>query len=258
MAATALHGLLLNLREALAMWLGFVALATALVLTGALLSGYARYSRARRAMRLPRARLAEQAEELRRQAEELAEAATRAAETAAGRHAEWLAIHRAKEAAWLAYDAADVVARRVVRAAMFPTPDAPPSPDEMAERERYLHRAATGAYRRGELSVEQLTWVLSHRNGWDPGRHPVDQEVMLRQAGWRRLLRAYQAVSEIERTARQAADAAQAAKRGLDDEAFAAALRAHRARCRLASGTTRRPPAGAARRPSLARMLHPA
>jgi hypothetical protein len=238
------------------MWLAFAGLVTAVVVAGVLVSAYVRHARTRRASpaRLYRARLTAQAEELRRHAEELAEAAGRAAETATARQAEWLALHRAKEAAWLAYDAAEVAARRAVQASVFPTPDEPPSPDEVAERERYLHRAATGAYRRGELSVEQLSWVLSHRNGWDPRRHPVDQEVMLRQAGRCRLLRAYQAVSEIERAARQAADAADVAKRSLDDEAFTAALRAHRARSRLAAEATRRPPVIPARRPSLARL----
>ena len=53
---------------------------------------------------------------------------------------------------------------------------------EPAYRERFLHRKAMAACSRKELSALDLSDALAHRKGWDPKRHPVDQEVVLRRA----------------------------------------------------------------------------
>ena len=90
-------------------------------------------------------------------------------------------------------------------------------------RERHLHRAANDAYRNGELSVAQLLDVLCHRNGWDPSRHPIEQETTLRLIARERTLRAYRTASDLERAAWQAADVAAASKHSLDAEAYTAA-----------------------------------
>jgi hypothetical protein len=158
-------------------------------------------------------------------------------------------LQHAQEAAWRAYDEADAATRRVVRATAYPAPDGPLTPAERAARERYLHRAATGAYRRGELSVEQLCEVLTHRNGWDLGRHPFDHEAQLRRIGRNRLLHTYRTVSDLERTTWSEACVAAAARRSLVDEAFAAALRAHRAQSRLTAAVPRQRHSGSVRRP---------
>ncbi len=249
----AVHGLLLDLREALAIWLALVGLA---VLACAALSAPARRGRQRRPKPAAPARARRTAParrerpewtvvdtnstvreaggdstaaESRRYAEEVAVAAARAADAADRWRAEWLAVAKAKEAAWRAYEAAETAARRAFRAAAFPTPEEPLTPGECKARERYLRRAASEAYRRGELSLDQLNDALSHRNGWDPHLHPFEQDVILRRIGLARKLRAYQTVSAMERGAWETVESAEAAKASLRREAYAAALRARQA-----------------------------
>ncbi|MGC9668772.1 hypothetical protein ACNTMW_19715 [Planosporangium sp. 12N6] len=190
--------------------------------------------------RFRRVRLRAQAAELHRYAEELRVAASRAEVTAERRHREWTVAHQTREAAWQAFEAADAAARRASLAAAYPLPSSADDPDDRGFRERYLHDAATAAYQRGELTAEQLADVLAHRNGWDPRRHPCEQEAMLRRAGRQRMLAAYRTAAEMERAARHAADTAAAARRSLDDEAFAAGLRARQASVRLAAELPRR------------------
>jgi hypothetical protein len=264
----AVHEFMLGIREALAIWLALVALA---VFALVCLLAPDRLRRRRDAARehrrdaardhrrretpaqVRRNRLATEAADLARYADEVAVAASRSAVTAQRRHENWVAAQRTQDATWRAFEAADTAARRVVRAAAFPVPSTPLTPSEFADRERYLHRAATEAYRRGELSVEQLSGALSHRNGWDPRRHPFEQEAVLRRAAQRRLLRVYQAASALERTAWHANEMAAVAKRSLDDEAFDAAERARQAGVRLAAGKpSRYPSARVVRRPTLA------
>jgi hypothetical protein len=256
----AVHELLLGLREALAIWLALVAITVIALLCMSLPEQRRRATRGpqRPTGRVPRAQLHHtrmfvQAEELARYAEEVAVAAERAGVTVERRHDEWAAAQRTQEAAWRAYEAADAAARRVIRAGAFPLPTTDPTPSEFASRERYLHRAATEAYRRGELTVEQLSDALAHRNGWDPRRHPFEQQAMLRLATRRQMLRAYEEASAIERTTWHAADMAVVAKRSLDQEASVAARRAREARALLTVETPkRRSPMTAARRPTLA------
>lgn len=265
------HELLLGMREALVIWLVLLIMAIAAFASLAAPGRRERRMERRREAearvdwaQLRRVRVAAQAEERRtrvltqaeelgRYAEEVAVAAGRAAVTARGRHAEWVAAQRTQEAAWRAYDAADTAARRVLKAAAFAIPEMPLTDEERTARERYMRRITADAYRRGELPVEQLSDVLAHRNGWDPHRHPCEQEAMLRRAVMRQMLRAYQAASTLERTAWHATEMAATAKRSLDDEAFAAAQQAQLAQTRLAVvAPPRRSRAGLARRPSLA------
>jgi hypothetical protein len=193
-------------------------------------------------------------EELSRYAEEVAVAAARAGVTARRRREDWLAAQRERDEAWRAYEEADAAARRVLRAAAFGLPTTPGTPREFVDRERYLHRTATDAYRRGELALEQLNDALAHRNGWDPRRHPFEQEAVVRRAGRHRLLRIYQTTAAMERAAWYASDMASIAKRSLDNEAYVAATRARHERGRHGTGAParRRWPWGAAQRPTLA------
>ncbi len=182
--------------------------------------------------------------DLSRYAAEVAVAASRAAVTAERRRQEWRAVHNAQDAAWRAYEAADRAARRLILAAAFPIPeedDPAVSAEEARRRERYLLRAATSAYHRGELTIEELSAAMTHHNGWDPRLHPFEQDLILSCAGRSRLLRTYQAVSEIERIAWHQAEMAAVAQRSLNEEAFAAAMRAHRAQHPVPAGSRRRP-----------------
>jgi len=232
---TLLYNLQLDMPDALTIWLGLVAFGA---LGCALLAASSRPPRSRRRAARPAvpARLLREAEDRQRYAREVAVAAERAARAAEQSQREWQATRNAKEAAWPAFQAADRVARRAMRAAAFPLPESPLTAEEAASRERYLHRAATAAYHRGELGLEQLTAALLHRGDWDPHRHPGEQEVILRRLARTRMLETYQAVSETERTAWQQAEAAAEAWHRLSREALAAAVRASAAPAAPAAG----------------------
>jgi hypothetical protein len=157
-------------------------------------------------------------------AAEVAVAADRAAVTERRRRAEWRDAQEAVDAAWVAYEAADDAARRTAAACVFPTPARRRRPGENVERERYLHRAATAACRRHEISIKQLNEALAHR-GWNPRLHPVVQEAALRNAVREHRFTAWQQATAAERQAWATAEAAADALRSLRDEALDAAVR---------------------------------
>ncbi|MFG2108977.1 hypothetical protein [Micromonospora chersina] len=161
--------------------------------------------------------------DLRRYADEVAVAAAGAAQTARRRREQWLAAQGEADRAWRAYDEAEGAARRFAGAAALPAPHTPRTPAEYAARERWLHHAAMAAHWRGDLSARQLADVLAHRNGWDPRRHPAEQEILLaravresRRAGWA-------AAAERERRAWRDAELAAEAAGTLAAEAYTAA-----------------------------------
>lgn len=218
---TNLDSLLVDLSQAAAIWLGLLVVAVSAL---AVLSAPGIRRRPDPADE-PGGPTTPQEREARRYAEEVAVAAGRAAATAGRRRHEWLAAHDAVQAAWQAFDAVDNEARRLAAAALFPLPRTARTPAEFADRERYLHRAATAACRRREISVRQLSDALAHRNGWDPRRHPVEQQLVLCRVSRDRLLGTYRAVAAAERAAWQEAQRAAAAAASLREEAFAAAVR---------------------------------
>jgi hypothetical protein len=169
--------------------------------------------------------LAEEARERARYAQEVAVAAERATATAERRRAEWLAAQEEVEEAWRAYEAAEEDVRRLAAAAALPLPRTPRTPAEYADRERWLHRAALDAQWRQEITVEQLSDILGHR-GWDPSRHPVEQELLLRRLVRDNLRTRQQVAREREQAAWRSAELAAAAARSLRDEAYTATGRA--------------------------------
>ena len=160
-----------------------------------------------------------------RYADEIAVAAQRAAATAARCRAEWEQAQLDVDAAWTAYDEADNAARRAATGSAFPIMRRRRTPGENADRERYLHRAATAACRRRELSIAQLNEVLAHR-GWDARKHPVMQEVALRNAVREHRFAGYRAATAREREAWQSAERAATALASLRAEALVAKVRA--------------------------------
>jgi hypothetical protein len=160
-----------------------------------------------------------------RYAEEVAVAADRAAVTARRRRDAWTAAQDAVDAAWTAYDEADRAARRAARAAAYPVMRRRRAPGENADRERYLHRAATAACRHREISIGQLNDALAHR-GWNPRLHPAAQESALRLAVRAHRYATYLAAVERERQAWEAAEQAAVALASLRAEACAATVRA--------------------------------
>ncbi|MFC4148762.1 hypothetical protein ACFO0M_21105 [Micromonospora mangrovi] len=178
--------------------------------------------------------LAEEARERARYAQEVAVAAERAAATAERRRTEWLAAQEAVEEAWQAYERFEADVRRLAAAAALPLPRTVRTPAEYADRERWLHRAALDAQWRGEITVQQLSDILGHV-GWDPRRHPVEQELLLRRMVQQNLLTRQQAAREREQAAWRAAELAAAAARSLRDEAYAATGRTPDAQSLLAT-----------------------
>ena len=169
--------------------------------------------------RAERARVRDQ--ERIRYADEVAVAASRATATAERSRAEWLTAQEEAEAAWQAYQAAEEDVRRLSAAAALPLPRTAKTPAEYADRERWLHRAAMDAQWRNEITVRQLSDILGG-NGWDPSRHPVEQELLLRRLVRDNLAARHRAATQREQAAWQAAERAAAAAQSLRDEAFAA------------------------------------
>jgi hypothetical protein len=238
------HAFLLDVRGAALIWLALVVVGAAPFVAMAV-SAQRRWRRTRprpeRRVRIRRESPAARQAELRRYAEEIAVAASRAAVTAERRRAEWAAVSRTQQAAWRAYDEAVEAARRAIQAEAFGIPDTPSTVEEMAARRRYLERTAAAAYRRGDLTAAPCGDVIAGRDGWDPRRHPFEQETRLRVTRRDRLRRACETLSEVERSAWQAAEVAVAAKRSLDTEALSAAVRVRRAASPSRTRPARRP-----------------
>ncbi len=156
---------------------------------------------------------------------EVAVAAERAAATAVRRRDEWAAAQRESDAAWLAFDEADRRARETELAAPFPLMSRRRKPGENADRERYLHRAATAACRQRDLSIVQLNDVLAHR-GWNPRLHPVVQERLLRSAARAHRQAQFEKARERELATWHESELAAEALRTLRAEAAAALVRA--------------------------------
>ncbi|MGW0434796.1 hypothetical protein ACWDV4_19945 [Micromonospora sp. NPDC003197] len=225
MFESAMYHFLLDVPQATLIWLALMILAM-LAIAGLVtrpswnlsISGLRRRDAA-----LRRQRLTAQAQEANRYAEEVAVAAERAEARARRCRSDWLTAQDEAEAAWQAYEKLDAQSARMTAAAALPVPRTPRTPAEYAARERYLHRAATAAYWRGEISVLQLGDVLAHRRGWDPRRHPVEQEVMLHRAARAGLRARQQRAAEWERTVWQNAEVAARAAQSLRAEATVAA-----------------------------------
>jgi len=173
-------------------------------------------------------RAAEAAESI-RYAEEIAVAARGAAGTAERRRVDCQEAQALVDQTWQAYQDADAALARARKAAVYAGLDSVGRP----ERARALRRGAQAAYRRGDLSDEQLLDALTHRNGWDPGLHPVDQELVLARAAVQHRFARHQTALEAEAEAWRAADIATAAVRSLRLEVTAAATRADVARAAL-------------------------
>ena len=230
MEETVLHSFLLSVPQAAAIWL--IILAVAVITAVALLAPGRRSAGDRdtpgwRDGDTPGSAAAERAW-ADRYADEVTVAADRAAATARRGRAEWERAQEALSRAWAAFDAADRAARRSAEAAAFPVHDTGCPAAELADRQRYLHRAATAACRRREIGVPELNDILAHRDGWDPRRHPVLQETALRAAVRERSLTAYREAVARERQAWHTAEVAAAALRSLREEACAARLRVGR------------------------------
>ncbi|HEV7965255.1 MAG TPA: hypothetical protein VGP57_22105 [Actinoplanes sp.] len=217
---TALQNLWMSVPQAAVIWIAMLLVAA---VTAAALTLPGRLSVVGQAARRPAPE--PEPDDGRRYCDEVAAAAERAAGTAERRRAEWEQAQVDVDAAWAAYDQADAAARRAAAASAFPVLRRRRAPGENADRERHLHRTATAACRRKEISIAQLNDALAHR-GWDARKHPVAQEAALRNAVRAHRFDCYRAATAREREAWQTAEQAAAALRSLRAEALDAKVRA--------------------------------
>jgi hypothetical protein len=95
---------------------------------------------------------------------------------------------------------------------------------------RDVERAALAAYRRGDLSTEQLRAVYAKGSGGDADREQYEREVLRRRSAERDAYQRYAAAATEERRAYETADIAVIAAQALAEEAATATEEARRAR----------------------------
>jgi hypothetical protein len=150
-----------------------------------------------------------------RYAGELTVAAGRAGESAGRWLAGWQAAAGRAEAAWQRWQDAEQRLDRTRPASAFGMPAAR-TPDEYADRARFLHRVVGEAAARGDLPPGA--------GGWDPRLHPVDQERAVQRAVAAHLHDRYQRAAAAERDAWHDTRLASSARDSLRQEAVVASV----------------------------------
>lgn len=137
---------------------------------------------------------------------------------------------RARAEAWDELERAEQAYTRVQREYEEARRRAEDSGEQAARRQ--VAGAALAAYRRGDLSSEQLWRVWRWGNGWDPEQERREHELVALRAAWREARLRYQAAAEAERAAVRAAEVAWAQARALAEEAALAEAEVTEARSR--------------------------
>jgi hypothetical protein len=191
-------------------WLALLAASSAMFLLVAVAAWWAH----RREVPSNAQRRAERAE-WEQHATAVAERAQRAAAVAAAARERVEAAERARATAWReleqAEEAHDKVARRheeVVRRSS----ERPPGPY------REVAQAALAAYRRGDLTKDQLWRVWQWGSGWDPDVDQAERELYRLRAAKRAAHQRYRAAASQERDALAAGDIAEVQARALAEE----------------------------------------
>lgn len=153
------------------------------------------------------------------------EAAQRAATTHEQIVMDLAACEADKDAAWLAHSQAE--AARAEAAAQVDVPLEQAVPDAM---QREISMAARAAYKRGDITIEELRAVWQKVEGWDQQREEREQELLRLRAEEKEAWRRYHVATHAERSARRAVELAEVAARTLIEEATDAARRAEVAR----------------------------
>jgi hypothetical protein len=172
------------------------------------------------------ARLAHEAGELTREAAVAAVAAERAVAAEAAARDRLAVAQQAREAAWQAYEQARRDAAEVQRRG--PVVAAPAVPEDEVLHD--VSRAALAAYRRGDLSVDQLHEVYRQASGSNPAQEQHEHDLVRRRAAEHGSLLAYRAAATVEQAARESAEVATVAAQALVEEAGQAAADAEAAR----------------------------
>lgn len=162
-----------------------------------------------------------------RYADEVRVAARRAREAARRWDERWRDAEQDAEMAWHAWQDAERQLARARAAAAFPAPQGSRSPEEYADRERYLRQALRAAVERGDLPAAALAGKkTTGDSGWDPRLHPVEQELVLARAIVAHRHERYRQAVAAEQAAWHDALLAGAARDSLDREAGAAGVHA--------------------------------
>jgi hypothetical protein len=166
------------------------------------------------------------AEELYGHAVTVAKKMTRAKSVAAQYRARWLMAEDAAEVARQAHDMAEAAleqARYTAQQARATRGNWPPHPVAYQGREQEISRAAMAAYRRGDISVDELREVFRRAGDWDPVLEQHDQEAERAAAVERQARRAYTDALAVARAAGEQTRVAEVAAQALSDEAAEAA-----------------------------------
>jgi hypothetical protein len=195
---------------------------------------------AERPRRVPRpdpAKLRAAAQELANYAGRTHAVAGRAAAVAIEARERLAAAEEARESAWRAQEAAGAAWQE----ALYARPGRDPAAVDLelvaagdvegpdGDRQREVTRAALSAYRRGELSVDELRDVWRRAGDWDPEREERDRRAARLRAEELAARRAYERAALVARQATEALWAAETTSRAMSGEAIAAAAEAHEA-----------------------------
>lgn len=184
-----------------------------------------------------RARLRTEASDLIRQAAATAAAAKRAEFAVTETKAIREVAQQARETAWAAFDSAQQAYEEALRAAH----DVPEVPEDDEDEKRAVSRAALAAFRRGDITIDDLNAAFRQASGWDPLQELQAREVELRRSAESQARKAYQAATAAERSAVQAADVAVVAAHALAEEAIEVAQEAQAVREELTDALRVRP-----------------
>jgi hypothetical protein len=174
---------------------------------------------------------------LREQADGTIAAAAQAAKEAEEAHARYVEAQKATEEASRAYEAAvaasGVVAAELQRLERVPT-------DDQRRLEQETTHAAFAAYRRGDISSDQLREVFRRAEGWTPEQDQLSRDGLTRRAEEGEAMRAREAAIAAEQAAGEHARITAISARALDEEASAAVDEAKRLCARAAECGKRR------------------
>lgn len=183
-----------------------------------------------------RVRLAAEAQELEEVAAEVLEAARTAVLKAEKTAAELAAAETERDTAWQLH--LDAAGRLEEAGEALPQQEPEPAVPEEAVRE--ISRAARDAYKRGDLTMQQLRAVWQQVDGWDQARQERAHELSRLRAEDAEASRLYQVAASRERAARRAAEVARVSSHALTQEAADAAYEAQALHTLLRKGRRRR------------------
>lgn len=200
-------------------WLVLFGASFALFLVVALLAWWGRRPGRRHRRRHDRER-----EEWAAHAAVVAERSTQAAARAAAARERAAAAERERAEAWRVLEEAHHAYQAAQAAYQEAARSRPADLDPAGQR--VVATAALAAYRRGDLSQEELLRVWRWGSGWDPRLEEHERAVRQTRAAQREAHLRYLAAANAERSAGQQADLAEAEARVLAEEAAYAAAQA--------------------------------